>query len=322
MSYTIIPEIVVFAAIAVVIILVVRRLPQTKKIADDQPAATPAGQPRPARRSIVFKLRSENFTRWRRERAQRLSTTWKKLTGGLVGLFARRHPSLREPVKGQAEHVVEAKREIAKKVELKKEMVAPQSVVPRLSESDQAKIRDLSWEARKAVKKDDYAAAEKYYLEILGIDENSSDVYKGLGTVYTKQKNFSDAADAYKQSVRLGSRDEQTYLSLSEALLQKNDWQGAIETLDHVIRMSPQMASAYALIGRAYTGLKLHKEALKYFELAAKFDPKNVGYLMFLAEAADKRGLDVIAKMNLNKVLELDPKNETAKKFLDRLLKE
>lgn len=321
MSYTIIPEIIVLAAIAAVIVLVLRRLPATKKIADAEPAEPPRDQVRRDRRKIVFKLKSENFTRWRQERTRSLTTTWKKAVGWLVGLFSRRQ-SLNEPVKGQTARVVEAKREIAKKTEAKKEMAAPPAAVARLSEADQAKIRDLSWEARKAVKKDDYAAAEKFYLEVLKIDENNGDVYKGLGAVYTKQKNFSDAATAYKQAVRLGSRDEQTYLSLGEALLQEKDWSEAIETLDHVVKMSPQMASPQALLGRAYTGLKLHKEALKYFELAAKFDPKNVGYLMFLAEAAQRRGLDVIAKMNLNKVLELDPKNEAAKKLLEKLLNE
>ncbi len=321
MSYTIIPEIIVFAAIAVVIILVLRRLPQTRKIPDQDPKKDLPDQPRQARRDIVFKLKSENFSRWRQERTQKFSTAWSGLVGWVKGLFTRRRQSLAEPVKGQAQHVVEAKREIAKKTVEKKEIAAPVAS-RRLSEGDQAKIRDLSWEARKAAKKEDYAAAERYYLEVLKIDENNSDVYKGLGAVYTQQKNFSDAAGAYKQSIRLGSRDEQTYLSLGEALLQKKDWKEAIETLDHVIRLSPQMASTYALLGRAYTGLKLHKEALKYFELAAKFDPKNVGYLMFLAEAAQRRGLDVIAKMNLNKILELDPKNEVAKKLLDKLLQE
>ncbi len=321
MSYTIIPEIIVFVAIAVVIILVLRRLPATKKIADELPEETSRDQTRPDRRKIVFKLKSENFTRWRQERTRRFTTTWKKAVGWVVGLFSRRQ-SLSEPVKGQAARVVEAKREIAKKAVEKKEMAAPPTALARLSEADLAKVRDLSWEARKAVKKEDYAAAEKYYLDVLKIDENNGDVYRGLGTVYTKQKSFSDAADAYKQALRLGSRDEQTYLALGEALLQKGAWQEAVETLDHVVKMNPQMASAYALLGRAYTGLKLHKEALKYFELAAKFDPKNVGYLMFLAEAAQRRGLDVIAKMNLNKILELDPKNEAAKKLLDQLLQE
>ncbi len=320
MSYTIIPEIIVFAAIAVVIILVLRRLPQTKKLADSEPA--PKAKPeRPGKRDMIFKLKSADFSTWRQSRTKQLSASWKGMIGWIGGLFSRRAKPLNAPVKDQANRVIEAKREISKKSEEKREMVAPVSA-PRLSEAAQAKIRDLSWEARKASKKADYAAAEKYYLEVLKIDENNGDVFKGLGAVYAQQKNFADAAGAYKQAIRLGTRDEQVYSALAESLLQKKNWKEAIDTLDHVIKINPQMASAYALVGRAYTGLKLHKEALKYFELAAKFDPKNVGYLMLLAEAAQRRGLDVIAKMNLNKILELDPKNDAARKLLEKLLQE
>ena len=320
MSYTIIPEIIVFASITVLIVLVLRRLPQTKKIADVE-AEKKTAKSRSGKRDIVFKLKSENFSDWRQRRTNQLCASWKGLVTWFRGLFGRRSRPLNEPVKDEADRVIEAKREISKKTIEKKEMTPPVTV-PRLSEADQVKIRDLSWEARKASKKEDYAAAEKYYLEVLKIDENNGDVFKGLGLVYAQQKNFSGAAEAYKQAIRLGNRDEQTYSSLADALLQKKNWQEAIDTLDHVIKINPQAASTYALMGRAYTGLKLHKEALKCFELAAKFDPKNVGFLMFLAEAAQRRGLDVIAKMNLNKVLELDPKNEAAKKRLDRLLKE
>jgi tetratricopeptide (TPR) repeat protein len=317
MSYTIVPEIIVCAAIAAVIVIVLRTLPRTKNL-PDEPERGSKKSDRP--RSIIFKLKSKNFARKEGADTGRV-LDWRGLIQrgiwALKGLGRRPHA----PEKEAAERVVEARREIAKKVAAEK-IAPPVAARPKMSMAEQSRVRDLGWEARKAVKKGEFTAAEKHYRAMLDLDQENIDAYKGLGSVYTELNKYASAADAYRQAVRLGGREESVYLALSETLLRLCDWRAAIETLEHLVKINPQSAQAYALLGRAYTGLKLHKEALKYFEQAVKFAPRHTGYRLRLAEAAERRGQDVEAKMHLNKVLEIDPQNEAAKERLQKLLSE
>lgn len=315
MNYSIIAPIVVFAAIAVILFLVIRRLPQTKKVAGKNPKAT-GGEGK--QRDSIFKLTSKKFPQWRGPKKKTsLKEKFQGMKAGLAGAVASRREKKVDEKKDTRTYVEQAKREIAKKVEVEPPKEAP---MPKtLTDDDKAEIRNLGWEARKAVKKQEFTEAERYYLKVLKLDDTDADTYKGLGNVYMKMKNYTDAADAYRQVIKLGGRSEKIYLALGESLLKKESFPEAVDALEHVLKLNPQSATAYALIGQAHTEMNLHKEALKDFEEATNLDEKNVGYLLLLAEAAERRGLKVEAKMHLRKVQELEPENQQAKDLLAKL---
>jgi tetratricopeptide (TPR) repeat protein len=312
MLYSFIPPLIIVAAIAVIIFILIRRLPQTRKLADKTPSES--SQKRPG----IFKLTSQKFSQWRApKKSASFRDRWQSLKGSLAAGVAKRREQKGGAKKDPAVRVAEAKREIAKKVEAK---VAPAPVaIKTISEAQKSEIRNLSWEARKAVKKNEFTEAEKYYRQILKINKDDIDAYKGLGNVYMKMENFSDAADAYRNVIRLGGRNEKVYLELGECLLKKKDFKEAIEALEQVLKLNSQSAAGYALLGQAHTADGLHKEALKSFQRAVELDEKNVGYLILLTEASERRGLKVEAKMYLRKVLELEPANLEAKEKLDKL---
>ncbi|EKD49778.1 MAG: TPR protein [uncultured bacterium] len=316
MSYTLIPQLIVIASVVVLVVIVLRRLPATKKI---QPVGKEEKEKGDQPRKRIFKLRSEKFDKARnlsRKRVQAAAESLGSIFMWAKSRFKRDRKKKREDV--VKENVVGAKREIKKKRDV--DVFKTLKVEPMFTEKDRTKIRNLVWEARKAVKKREYTRAEKFYVKIISIDPRNLDVYKGLGEVYTKQGNFSDAAKAYKHVVRQGSADEKILLALGEVLIKKKAFSEAMDFLKRVIKLNEKSAPGYALLGQTYRGMRLDKEALKMFETSVGLDSKNVSYLMFLVEAAEKRGLDVIAKMNLNKILELEPENEKAKEKLDRLL--
>lgn len=316
MDYSIIPPIVVFAAVAVIIFLVVRRLPQTKKIADRKEVTK--GKDKGKKRSRIFKLQSKKFPQWRGPKQKKSFTApFRAMGAGMAGIISNRQEKKAEEKKDTKTHIQQAKREMAKKVE--KESSSLPAPVKEVTDKDKSEIRNLSWEARKAVKKQEYTEAEKNYLKVIKLDDTDTDAYKGLGDVYIKMKNYTDAADAYQQVIKLGGRSEKIYLSLGEAFLKKESYPEAVDALEHVLKLNPQSATAYALIGQAHTEMDLHKEALKDFEEAVKLDEKNVGYLLLLAEAAERRGLKVEAKMHLRKLLEIDSENQKAQELLEKL---
>lgn len=313
MLYSFIPPLVVVAAIAAIIFIVIKRLPETRKLKDKDSSAS-----REEKRPGIFKLTSQKFSKWRApKKSIPFKDRWQQMKSGLTAGLAKRREKKAGAKKDPAVRVAEAKREIAKKVEAK---VAPAPVaIKTISEAQKSEIRNLSWEARKAIKKSEFTGAEKYYRQILKINQDDIDAYKGLGNVYRKMKNFSDAADAYRNVIRLGGRNEKVYLELGECLLKKKDFKEAIEALDQVLKLNPQSAAGYALLGQAHTADGLHKEALKSFQRAVELDEKNIGYLLLLTEASERRGLKVEAKMYLRKVLELEPSNVAAKEKLEQL---
>jgi len=315
MIYDLIAPIILFAAVAAIIFLIVRKLPRTKKVKD----LDKSSRPQKKERKSIFKLSSQKFPRWQgKAKSGSLKSKFKGLQSGLVGaITARREKKAVTEKKDPAARVAEAKREIVKKTEPVAKP-AP-SKVKSVTEEDKSKIRNLSWEARKSVKKREYTEAEKYYRQILKIDKEDLDAYKGLGSVYMKMENFSDAADAYRQVIALGGRSERTYLDLGECFLKKESFEEAVDALEHVLKLNPQSGTAYALLGEAHTGMGLHKEALKDFEEAVKMDEKNVGYLLLLAGASARRGLKVEAKMHLRKVLDLEPENQKAQDMMKEM---
>jgi tetratricopeptide (TPR) repeat protein len=174
------------------------------------------------------------------------------------------------------------------------------------------------WLARYYVQVDSFDLAEAQYLEVLQligdqVDKNKvafGEAQKLLGSLYMTKQKYRLAIDAFTKSRSVGADDANVHLSWGQAVLQ---------TLD------PSPAGTEAEAENA----KKNQDALEHFATCVKKDPGNCQGHFWLGECYvrsrvpgdDERNAELKRKAceEWRTVLKLCPKNEDAKKGLDRI---
>lgn len=85
--------------------------------------------------------------------------------------------------------------------------------------------------AQSAYRANNFKEANQYYQELLDVKtgHDKADQYFNLGNTLMKLQNYKDAAEAYKQVLRLNPNDEEARYNLSQALrkIEKSNQGGA-----------------------------------------------------------------------------------------------
>jgi Flp pilus assembly protein TadD len=184
--------------------------------------------------------------------------------------------------------------------------------------------------------------ARQFYARLLEIEPWHSDIRDNLEKIDTKaRKNIS-------------SKSAEEYYRSGLDMAQAGDRAGAIELLQHAVEKEPHHALAHNDLGVLYYQTGDKEKALRHYEQAAALDPgdpvfqKNLGDFHYIErgdiQAALERYVrvlnmypeDVEALMNIghicmalgqnedarvffNRILELDPFNDDARKLIDRI---
>jgi tetratricopeptide (TPR) repeat protein len=161
---------------------------------------------------------------------------------------------------------------------------------------------------------DSFDLAEGQYLEVVrligdNIDKNKTpygEAYRLLGSLYMTKKQFGRAIEAFRKTQSVNMDDDNVHLSWGQAILQTLDPKEGEEA------------------GRAKNA-----EAMKHFRICVEKNPGNVQGHFWLGETLVRAripGDDEVNKKlkeeacsEWRKVLKLDPKNEDAKKGLERI---
>jgi tetratricopeptide (TPR) repeat protein len=170
------------------------------------------------------------------------------------------------------------------------------------------------WLARYYMQVDSFDLAEGQYLEVVrligdNIDKNKTpygEAYRLLGSLYMTKKQFGRAIEAFRKTQSVNMDDDNVHLSWGQAILQTLDPKEGEEA------------------GRAKNA-----EAMKHFRICVEKNPGNVQGHFWLGETLVRAripGDDEVNKKlkeeacsEWRKVLKLDPKNEDAKKGLERI---
>ncbi len=64
-------------------------------------------------------------------------------------------------------------------------------------------------------RKRQFISAEKWYLEAIKTDPRNDKIYARLGIIYIKQKNYSDAREAFEESIKINPSVASRYFNLS-----------------------------------------------------------------------------------------------------------
>lgn len=169
--------------------------------------------------------------------------------------------------------------------DLEKKYRSKSQSVTETVEINQQKTLSLLNEGDELVKAEDLPAAEKRYIEVIGLDHRNVEAYKKLGEIYTLLK----------------------------------DYEHAIESLQHAVKLNEEDASVYDEISSVYLLLDDKEKALMYGKEAVKLDPKNPKYLDGLVEKSIEAGDKFSAEDALRKLKRVNPENQKIEEFKQKI---
>ena len=135
--------------------------------------------------------------------------------------------------------------------------------------------RDLKW-----------ADAEKRYLEALTIDGRNLDAYKGLGTIYLKQKLYPQASETFEFLVKMKKADDACYAALADIAEAEGDLIKEEENRKKAVELRPRLPNRQMELAELYIRLKDYPKAWVCAKRATELDPKSAKYLELSLEAA------------------------------------
>jgi Flp pilus assembly protein TadD len=149
----------------------------------------------------------------------------------------------------------------------------------------------------------DLASAERAYRLAWKLNSKDPRPYIGLANVYMDQQKYQEAAEAYREALKLsapglpgvaGIRGRVGHLNattaewqlyLATARIQSGDFSGAEKALGEVLSINSRNAEAHALLGYSLFSQKKYRAAVASYRFAVQLAPGNKLYRKLLNEA-------------------------------------
>lgn len=133
-----------------------------------------------------------------------------------------------------------------------------------------------------------YQKAELQAKEVLNILPSTADAYVVLGEIYLHQDNLDQAYQYLRLASIYAPNNLSTLSALSNYYLQIGDAKNTEEIYKRIIKLSPQYAQGYYLLGIYYKKTKNLNNAIKYLRKATELAPYSTEYLNKCKEVATK----------------------------------
>ncbi len=180
---------------------------------------------------------------------------------------------------------------------------------PLLSQEELNKnIEELLKKASEFVEKQEYASAERQYIEILSLDKKNYKAYKGLSNVYIYQKDYDRAIEVLEYIIKLNIK------RLSK--LERINTPVMIELKE---KIKKDLAEDYISLGMVYRNLDKLDLCFDYFSKAVDLMPNHPRYLDLLLDVSIILGKKVFAMDVFNKLKKVNPTNNKLDQFSERI---
>jgi len=136
-------------------------------------------------------------------------------------------------------------------------------------------IKRLLSEAEAYVRQDEFIQAEKRYIEIISSNPKSVEAYEGLGQLYLRSKQYSQARESLKFALRLGPKDASVSMSMAELELAEENPGAAVESLRKCIELRPKNPKYLDSYIQASLDTGLLTDARKGIDLLRQVNPAN-----------------------------------------------
>jgi tetratricopeptide (TPR) repeat protein len=176
--------------------------------------------------------------------------------------------------------------------------------------------------AEQEITKKNYTAAVSMLKEILSNDPKDFEVWNALATVYSLQKDQSEAEKAYLRALGEKPSFLIALLNLGKHRFAQKNYEGAIEILSEAIKLHPESATAHLILGEAYLQIKKGSKAVVHLNEALRIDPiGSADAHLRLAALYNAAGLKDRAVAEYEQLLTKLP-NHPDKKKIEEYIKE
>lgn len=140
------------------------------------------------------------------------------------------------------------------------------------------------------------AKAIEYLLAIVKDDPADYIASATLGSVYYRQKNYSDAEIWFKRSVDIHPEFTPAWISLAQSQYGQKKYELAIEASKKATSLDPKSAAGFYILGEAYLRTQKANPAVDALNEAIKLDPIGMAQChLILADIYDVNGLKKLA---------------------------
>ena len=155
----------------------------------------------------------------------------------------------------------------------------------------------------------------------IALNPNEFRAHGRAGLVYAGQGNMKSASAEYANVIRLKPQLKEFYVLKAEADLRLGDLDEAIALCDEALKLEPNFAEAYAVMGEALAqGGDRQSEAISAYQSAIKINPQLFRVYDSLAELFLNMKDEKSAEDTLRKGMAADPKHMSGRFRLGRLL--
>ena len=176
-------------------------------------------------------------------------------------------------------------------------------------------IGQLFSQAEELKKRDDLDAAEKKYIEIIGLDSKNIEAFKELGRIYFEKKEFEEAKQTFEHILKLKEDDEDIYENLARIAKEKGDLNEARDEYLKSININKQNAQTHFSLAEIYRAMGKLPEAARALKKALKIEPANPRYLDTMLEISIIIKDKALALDAYQKLLKANPENNKLEEF-------
>lgn len=288
--YNIIPIIIIIISIAVIIYIIVRKLPFLANFEVDK---------------MPTEIESETKTKIVEQRLERKA---RSALGKISPVVSKISQFGQEKFKKVYENLKNLENQYKKKP--KKQEIATQQEY----EDYEKKLDEMLKSAEDLIEQEKYEEAEKRYIEIIGIDPKSTEAFRGLGNLYLLMKNYDDAKQTFEHILKINEMDDWAYARLSKVAQEQGDLSKAKDNIKKSLEIK-NTAIHYFELAEVNNKLEEYDEALNNLQQALDIEPNNPKYLDLFITIAIKSKHKKSAANALEHLKEINPDNQKIEEF-------
>lgn len=177
----------------------------------------------------------------------------------------------------------------------------------------------LSKPLESAKKYDDSEEAEKSLIEIIKKHPNSRAAYESLGKLYLERQKYQDALEVYKYLSGHHPEQDLYWSKLGMAFFNLQNYEKAAASYQRAIGIRSDLPNRYINLALCFEALGNLDQAAEAVIQALELSAGNVQYLHLLADLYIRLENKARAEEILEKILESEPTNNSAREKLMQL---
>ena len=155
--------------------------------------------------------------------------------------------------------------------------------------------------------------------QVIARNPEYAEAQLNLGSLLASTKQFDEAIKHLSKAVELNPKREVAHLNLAAALMETQQFTKAAERYRAALQLNPRIPQAYFGLGMVQSREQNHAEAVKSFRQSIALNGASSRTWTQLGLSLLALGEKTAAAQALTKAIELDPKNEGAKRALQEI---